>query len=87
MALLPTQKKTLQPFARPTRTTLDTAAVVSPVPILKINCPFGLSPASSLNTPSRAAVVAKLYTPGNRVRPPRGWPERSASVGRPTQVA
>lgn len=87
MALLPTQKKTLQPFARPMRTTLDTAAVVSPVPILKINCAFGLSFASSLNTPSREAVVAKLYTPGGRVRPPRGWPERSLVVGSPTQVA
>lgn len=87
MALLPTQKKTLQPFARPVRTTLDTAAVVNPVPILKINCPFGLSLASSLSVPSREAVVAKLYTPGKRVRPPRGWPERSAVVGRPTHVA
>lgn len=87
MALLPTQKKTLQPFARPWRTILDPAAVVSPVPTLKINCPFGLSFASSLNTPSREAVVAKLYTPGDRVRPPRGLPERSESVDRPTQVA
>lgn len=87
VALLPTQKKTLQPFARPARTTLDDAAVLSDVLILKINCAFGLSFGSSVNWPSREAVVAKLYTPGNRVRPPRGWPERSTSVGRPTQVA
>ena len=72
MALLPTQKKTLQPFARPARTIWDTEAVVSDVPILKINCPPELSPASSFNRPSREAVVAKLYTPGDRVRPPRG---------------
>ena len=58
VALLPTQKKTLQPFARFVRTTLDDAAVLNEVPILKIHCAFGLSIASSFNSPSREAVVA-----------------------------
>lgn len=72
VALLPTQKKTLQAFARLARTTLDDAAVLNDVPILKTNCPSGFDFASSFNWPLREAVVAKLYTPGNRVRPPRG---------------
>lgn len=58
VALLPTQKKTLQPFARFVRTTLDDAAVLNEVPILKIHCALGLSIASSFNSPSREAVVA-----------------------------
>lgn len=87
MALLPTQKKTLQPFARPPRTILDAEAVVRDVPILKINCAPELSPPSSFNMPSREAVVAKLYTPGSRVFPPRGWPERSLVVAWLRQVA
>lgn len=58
VALLPTQKKTLQPFAEFVRTTLDDAAELNPVPILKIHCAFGLNNASSFNWPSREAVVA-----------------------------
>lgn len=86
VAELPTWKKMLHVFAEPMVSTLELLAVVSVLPILKMNTAAGLPCPSSVSVPVSWAEELKQYTPGVRVRVPRSCPvstESQACVTRP----
>ena len=79
---LPTCQVTAQGCAPLMRRTCAALPVVKVVPIWKTKMAFGLDWASRVRIPLRAAEVAKQYTPGKSVCPPRSWPERTVPQGR-----
>jgi hypothetical protein len=64
-------------------TTLASLAVVRVLPIWKMKTLLGFPWPSRMSCPVNCAEVAKQYTPGVRVLPPRSWPVNVTSHGCP----